>query len=337
MVCASAIVKNPAPLLLLDRRTIESTLSLDDCIERVEQAFAAHDRGDGMRPKLMHFDVPRGEFHIKVGGIVAERTYVTLKLGGGFFDNQVRYDLPNIIGLIVLADGETGAPLAVMESGYITRVRTGAATAVAAKFLARADSKTATICGAGAQGEIQLRALTRVLPIERAFVWNRTPRPEFANRLARDLNLDVQLALDLPSATQVSDVIVTCTPARHWYLAREYVRAGTFIAAVGADSPEKQELEPALMAASVVVCDLVEQAVKVGDVHHAIDTNLMRQDTIRGSLGAVIGGRVHGRVNLDDVIVFDSTGTAIQDATAAALVYERVCAEGRGEDFALYS
>jgi len=302
----------------------------------VEGAFAAYAQGRVLTPSLMHVETPRGEFHIKSGGLVGDRTYFTTKVGGGFFGNRANFDLPNIIGLILLVDGENGAPLAVMESGFITRVRTGAATAVAAKYLARPDSRTVTICGAGTQGEIQLRALTRVLPIERAFVWSRNPNPAFAERMSQELGIKVSVAAGLTQAVRESDVVVTCTPAKRWFLGREHIRPGTFVAAVGTDSPDKQELEPELLASSVVVCDLVEQSEHVGDLHHAIAAGLMTREQVYGELGAVIAGVISRPAREDRAVIFDSTGTALQDAAAAVLVYEHAVATGRGTPFAFW-
>jgi alanine dehydrogenase len=224
-----------------------------------------------------------------------------------------------------------------MESGYITRLRTGAATAVAAKYLARPDSKTVTLCGAGSQGEMQLRCLMCCLPIERIFVWSRSNTEGFAERMSRDLKLDVRPAADLRAATLESDVIVTCTPATRWFLGAKHVRPGTFIAAVGADSPDKQELEPVLLAQSSVVCDLVAQCAQVGDLHHTIAAGLMSTRGIRGELGPVIAGLAPKRLRADETIIFDSTGTALQDTAAAAMVYERAKALGRGGSFAFWT
>jgi len=212
----------------------------------------------------------------------------------------------------------------------------GAATAVAAKYLARADSHTVTICGAGIQGETQLRFLMTVLPIERVFVWARNDASSFAARLAQELKLDVSWAADLEVATRQTDVIVTCTPAKRWFLGRQHVGRGTFIAAVGADSPDKQELEPELLAASSVVCDLVSQCAHVGDLHHAIAGGFMTAEEIRGELGAVIVGSRPKRRRDDEIIVFDSTGTALQDVAAAVAAYENAASQGRGTQFSFW-
>ena len=326
----------PAPVLLLDRATVASLLTLDDCIDAVETAFSEHASGRSLAPQLMHLDADGGEFHIKAGGLRTTRTYVAVKVNGRFFGNRTNHGLPNILGLILLTDGKTGQPLAVMESGHVTRLRTGAATAVAAKYLAKRSSRIATICGAGTQAEIQLRSLTRVLPIERAYVWSRGDCAPLAARLSTELGIDVQTTKDLTAATQASDVIVTCTQAKHWFLGRRHVGPGTFIAAVGADSPDKQELEPELLTESSVVCDLVEQCATVGDLHHAIEAGLMRINGVRGELGSIIAGRAPRRADDREVIIFDSTGTALQDAAAAAAVYEKAIAASQGVPFAFW-
>jgi alanine dehydrogenase len=325
------------PVLLLNGTTAAALLTLDDCITAVESAFAMHAQARSLSPALLHVDADGGEFHVKAGGLRGARTYFACKINGGFFGNRSRFGLPNIVGLIVLSDGTTGVPLAVMESGLVTRLRTGAATAVAAKYLASPESRTVTICGAGIQAEVQLRALMRVLPIKRAFIWTRNDASAFAQGLAAQLQLDVQVAPDLKSAAQQSEVIVTCTPARRWYLGREHVRPGTFIAAVGADSPEKQEIEPQLLAAASVVCDVTAQCLQVGELHHAVALDLMTAEQVRGELGEVIVGRAPRRLRPEETILFDSTGTALQDTAGAAAIYERAVALGRGETFDFFS
>lgn len=332
-------MKPTPPALLLNRSDIAALLTLDDCIHVVESAFAAHARGQALAPGLLHTDADGGEFHLKAGGLrdpATGRTYFAAKINGGFFQNRARHDLPNIQGLIVLYDGANGVPLAVTESGLITMLRTGAATAVAAKHLARAGASTATICGVGTQGLVQLRALARVLPLRTVHAWSRDAAraQAFAAAMSRELGIDVRAASDLGAATRASEVIVTCTPARKWLLGRDHVAPGTLIAAVGADSPDKQEIEPALVAAAAVVPDLLEQSAHVGDLHHAIAAGLMTAGDIRAELGAIVAGLAPGRRNADEIVLFDSTGTALQDVAAAAAAYERAIATGRGTRFA---
>src|SRR5271157_5471185 len=147
-------------MLILTRTQIAALLSFDDYIEAVEQAFRAH------------VEAPEGEFHVKAGGLLSPEPYFALKANGGFFHNRERYGLPNIQGLVVLASAANGRPLAIMDSAEITIQRTGAATAIAARYLARPDSQVCTICGCGNQGRVQLRAMVHSLPIRKALVFD---------------------------------------------------------------------------------------------------------------------------------------------------------------------
>lgn len=319
-------------MLLLTRAQIASLLTLPEYIEVVAEAFRRHARGDSLNPAIAHVNAPGGEFHIKAGGIHGNPPYFAAKVNGGFFQNRARFGLPNIQGLIVLSRADNGVPLAVMDSAWITIQRTGAATAVAARYLARPESRVATICGCGTQGRIQLQALKQVLPLEKAFAWSRNPERAilFAAEMSESLGIEVAPAADLGSALLSSDVCVTCTPAKSPFIRQRDIPQGMFIAAVGADSPEKQELEARLVAAHTVVADIRDQAVAVGDAHHAIACGLMRPDQIYAELGDIVAGKFPGRRRADEVIVFDSTGTALQDAASAAAVYERACAAGVG-------
>src|SRR6266851_2120331 len=161
--------------LLLDRREIASLLTLETCIAAVERAFLSYGQGATSPPGILGIHASDGGFHIKAGLLKTNKSYFAAKLNANFVENARRFGLPLIQGLILLCDGENGYPLAVMDSTEITIKRTGAATAIAAKYLARPDSKVATICGCGNQGRVQLRALARVLPIQHAFAFDLDP------------------------------------------------------------------------------------------------------------------------------------------------------------------
>ena len=279
-----------------------------------------------------------GGFHIKAGILGGRTPLFAAKVNGNFFENE-RHGLPRIQGLIVVFDAETGSPLAVMDSIAITRLRTAAATAVAAKHLARPGSKVITICGCGVQGRAQLRALKRVLSIEAVFCFDaeKNRALHFAKELAPELDFPVTAAHDLRSAALASDVVVTCTPSKKPLLFDGFLRPGAFLSAIGADSEEKQELDPALMAAATIVTDVTEQCTAFGDLHHALQSGLVKRTDVYAELGEIVAGRKPGRRSAEEIIVFDSTGTALQDVAAAAVVYEKAKTAGRGArmDFAL--
>jgi ornithine cyclodeaminase/alanine dehydrogenase len=307
-------------------------MTFADYVEVVEHAFRLHAQGGALEPALAHVDADGGEFHIKAGGLRGDPPYFAVKVNGGFFQNRAKFGLPNIQGLILLSRADNGTPLAAMDSMEITIQRTGAATAVAAKYLARAESRVCTVCGCGTQGRIQVRAIAHVLPIEKVFAWsiNREEAASFASQMTAELGIDVVATSELRQALRRSDVCVTCTPSKAPLVEREDIPSGMFIAAVGSDSPDKQELDAGLVAAVKVVADLRTQVVAVGETHHAIAAGLMRPDQIHAEIGEIIAGKVSGRTTPEEIIIYDSTGTALQDVAAAAAVYTRACSGGRG-------
>jgi len=322
-------------MLLLSRSTIAGLLSLDDYRNIVEEVFRRHAEGASFEPALAHVDADEGEFHIKAGGLRGATPYFAAKVNGGFFQNRARYGLPNIQGLILLSRADNGTPLAVMDSGEITTQRTGAATAVAAKYLAKQDSRVCLVCGCGNQGRIQLRALACVLPLERVFAWSRDKEraAAYSSSMTEELGIPVVPSAEIASALRESDVLITCTPSRTPFIHRADVPPGLFIAAVGSDSPAKQELDADLVAASKIVTDLTGQAVHVGETHHAIAAGLLKAGQVHAELGDVVAGKRPGRVDSKEVIIFDSTGTAMQDVASAAVVYEKACELGVGSEW----
>ena len=344
--------------LILVAAEIERLLDLKSCMAAVESAFVAHAEGRAFGPAILGVHVPGGGFHVKAAGMAAPSgkgrpnkkpsagnaagsvdfsasapgARFAAKLNANFPGNALKYGLPTIQGVVVLSDGENGYPLAVMDSGTITALRTAAATGLAARVLARTDARVATVCGAGAQSRAQLRALALVRPLERAFVHDLDPvrARTFADEMTGELGVPVEPAADLAGATRQSDLIVTCTPSRRFFLERDMVRPGTFVAAVGADSEDKQEIAPDLMATAKVVADVRAQCAEIGDLHHAIVAGAMGADDVHAELADILAGRRPGRETPDEIAVFDSTGTALQDVAAAVAVHERAVTEGLG-------
>ena len=285
--------------LVLTRGDVQALLGWDECIAAVEAAFRLHAEGLSLAPGVLAVPSREGGFHIKAAGLDLGRLYFAAKTNANFSGNPRRHGLPAIQGVIVLCDGDDGRVLAVMDSIEVTIRRTAAATAVAAKWLARPDASVATICGCGSQGRAQLRALKRVLPLRRAYAFDadEATARAFAQDLSADLGLDVSAVADLGEAVRRSDVCVTCTPSRRPFLEREHVRPGTFVAAVGADSPDKQELHPALMAAGTVVVDVLDQCASIGDLHHALEAGALTRDNVHAELADIVTGRRPGRQN----------------------------------------
>ncbi|HEX4682374.1 MAG TPA: ornithine cyclodeaminase family protein [Gemmatimonadaceae bacterium] len=320
--------------VILARDDVARLLPVRDCVDAVEQAFLQHARGETIPPSVLGIHVDGGGFHVKsagLPGVAGGRPVVAVKINANFPRNPDRLGLPTIQGVIALFDAGNGRVLALLDSIEVTTLRTAAATAVAAKHLAP-EAATVAVCGCGEQGRSQLRALACVRPFSRvdAIDTNGGRAERFATDMEAELGVTVRVVGSPNDAARHTNIWITCTPAHQWFLGRSHVRPGSFVAAAGADNPEKQEIEPALLAASVVVADLVEQCATIGDLHHAIAAGLMRKDDVRAELADVVAGTKPGRLKAEETIIFDSTGTALQDVAAAVMVYERALAAGAG-------
>jgi alanine dehydrogenase len=312
-------------VLFIDSGDVRMLLSIEECIAAVEQAFRLHGEGKTPRPGVLGVHAAHGAFHIKAGILDLGRSYFAAKTNANFPGNVERYGLPTIQGVIALFDAERGTPLAILDSREITSLRTGAATAVAAKYLAREDASVATICGCGVQGRTQLAAVATVRSLNRVYAIDRDPQQarRFAREMSNELGIDVIATSDLGAASRESDISITCTPSRKAILGAGDVSAGAFVAGVGADNEDKQELEPSLLVRAAVIVDILDQAAVAGDLHHAIAAGVMTRNDVRAELGEVVAGRKRGRMHNDEIIVFDSTGTALQDVAASVAVYEK--------------
>ena len=325
-------------MLFLDRQDVIALLPIADCIAAVERAFAAHAAGElPIAPGVLGAHVEGGGFHIKTAALGSNPGYFAAKINANFPANPDRHGLPTIQGVIGLFDTSNGRVLALLDSIEITTLRTAAASAVAARHLARANAATIAICGCGIQGRAHLRALLQVRKLQRFIAYDRelARARQFASDMAQETGIDITPTENLADAVQSSDICVTCTPAREPLIAAEHLRPGQFFAAVGADSEEKQEFEPEALRRALVVPDIVAQAASIGELHHAIAAGLMKATDVHADLGQVVAGTRPGRTSDDQIFIFDSTGTALQDVAAAAIVFERAMQAGRGRKLSL--
>jgi len=318
--------------LVLAQADIASLLSMEECIAVVERAFALYGQGKAAAPAILGVHAARGGFHVKAGMLDFGRTYFAAKLNANFPENPSRWGMPTIQGVVVLCDGESGFPLAIMDSMEITSRRTGAATAIAAKHLARADASVVTVCGCGVQGQVQIQALAQVRKLERVYLFDReeTRARQLDRTLAREIPAEFVPVRRLEDAIPKSGICVTCTTARQFFLKKGMVSPGTFVAGVGADNPEKQEIDPHLLASSKVVVDVLEQCAAIGDLHHALAAGVMTTADVHAELGEVVAGKKPGRTSPEEITIFDSTGMALQDVAAAAAAYEKAAHRGQG-------
>lgn len=324
-------------VLVLSRADIARLMDYPAYVEAVEAGFRAAADGAALAPPAAAFHVPGGGYHAKAAALLAgDPPVMAIKLNGNYPGNPAAHGLPTVQGIVYLADATNGRPLALMDSIEITLNRTGAATTIAARHLARPDSTVATICGAGVQGRIQAIAIAAALPLRTMHVWDIKPdaAKKLAGELAGKLGLDVRASGEL-AVTRDSDVIVTGTSARQAYLTPDLVRAGTFIAAVGADNDDKSEIAPALYARARVVVDSLEQCAEIGDLHHALKAGAVTREHVHATLAELVAGKKPGRRDAQEITLFDSTGMGLQDVAAAAGIYRRALATGAGMRLAL--
>ena len=318
---------------LLTRAEVERILTPQVCIAAIEDAFRQHALGNVPEPGILGMHEGEGSFHVKAGFLRVEgKLYFAAKLNANFPANPGR-GLPTIQGAVLLSDAQDGAPLAIMDSMSITALRTAAASAVAARHLARKECDTALVCGCGGQARAQLEALLCVRKPRRVLAYD--VDREKAVRFASAWGEKVVVAPELAAAALSSEIIITCTTASKYFLTREMIRPGTFIGAVGADNENKQEIEPELMAGSTVVTDSTEQARKIGDLHHAIRTGAMAVEAVHAQLGEVAAGRKPGRQSEQEIVIFDSTGTGLQDVAAAIAAYRGATSQNVGMSWSL--
>ena len=320
-------------LLLLTDADVSRLVGSAEAVDVVERAFADFGLGRANMPPKVYLDFPLQRGDLRVMPAAVGDRFAGVKLINSHELNP-RKGLPAVVGTYMLFSQETGTPLCLMAATELTAIRTGAASGVATRHLARQESSSLGLVGAGVQAGYQLEAVAGERPITQVLVWG--PPDDLARRDAflasfRSAHPNLQFrAVEAAQEAAGCDVVCTTTPSRSPLFPAGAVRPGTHINAVGADGPGKQELEPALLSAARVIVDERYQAVHGGEVNVAVSAGLFHEGDIAGTLADVVNGLTPGRLDDDQVTIFDSTGLAIQDIAVAILVYERALEDGAG-------
>jgi alanine dehydrogenase len=321
--------------LLLKQSEIKQLIEMKEVIESVETAYSMHASRKVQMPakKYLFFKKYNGDLRI-MPCFIKNIDEAGVKCVNVHPDNPLEHNLPTVMGVIELFDPQTGFPLSVMDGTWITNMRTGAAAGVGTKYLARHDSTTLGIIGAGKQAFTQLMALKEVMNIESAKVFCRTcaSRENFAKMAKEKFGINVNAVETPQEAVKDVDVIVTVTPANKPILKTEWISEGTHINAMGADAPGKQELESGLLKKSRIFIDCWEQARHSGEINVPVAEGIVTRDDIDAKIGDVITGKNPGRLSDEDITIFDSTGLAVQDIVTAWKVYEKALARGIGSN-----
>ncbi len=313
---------------VLHEAEIRQIITIPEAIAAMELAFAAYSNKAASVPGVIHLDVPQhqGEVHIKAGYLHGAREYV-VKLAAGFWENRAS-NLPVGSGLMIVCSAETGFPQAILlDNGYLTELRTAAAGAVAAKYMAQKSVEQVAILGAGMQGRFQLQALACVRNFQRAVIYDHhtTNIAKYLAEMQERVNAELVPASSAEEAARGSRIIVTTTPSREPILRAAWIEPGTHITAMGSDDVDKQELHTDVLArADRIVADSLPQCVKFGEIHHAVKQGVLLESDVDGELGDLISGRVAGRGDDREITICDLTGVGVQDAAIAGLAYRKL-------------
>jgi ectoine utilization protein EutC len=329
-------------VLILREPEIRALLDPQACIAAMEQAFAAYSTGQAQLPGVIHLDIPesdvsekRGEIHVKAGYLHGG-PYYAVKIVSGFPNNS-RLGLPANDGMIVVFDANTGTPAAfLLDNGFITDLRTGAAGAVAAKHLARKKIAAVAVIGTGGQARYQVEMLALERNFSEVRIWGRDPQKAeaCAGDLAKSRAIpacNFLVTESVHKAVEDADVVVTVTASPKPLVRAAWLKPGVTVIAVGSDGPDKQELDVDVLGrAGKIVADSIAQCLRLGEIRHAVERGAMTKEKIYAELGEITAGLKPGRTSEDEMIVCDLTGVGVQDVAAASLVLGRAKAE-RGQ------
>jgi len=317
--------------LILTRRDIDKLIDMRKAMAALQKAFALYGRGGSqMPPKIyLHLDRFHGDFRampVYLEGLSS----CAIKWVNVHADNKAK-GLPTVMALIILSDPKTGIPLAVMDGTLITNLRTGATGGIAAKYLARRDSRIVGLVGCGEQAKTQLEALAAIFKLKEVKVWGNKKSfvDEFMKRM-RKFAYPLKPAATVQDCVRDCDIVVTTTPSRKPLVQLKWLKPGVHINAIGADAKGKQELQAAILKKGKVIIDDWNQASHSGEINVPLSRGEITRANIHGELAHIILGKKSGRTNSREITIFDSTGLAIQDVALADQIYQEALKKKKG-------
>lgn len=310
---------------MLRSSDVAQAIGMGEVLELVEQAFAERGHGRVQMPPKSYLFFEEHDGDLRVMPAFLERLgQAGVKLVNVHPRNPATHGLPTVMATIILINPETGEPLCIMDGTGLTAMRTAAASGVATRHLARRDSATIGLIGAGYQSLYQLDAISRVMKLEDAIIYDvvREKADNLAHLARSRLGIDARACGTPAEAVRGRDVVVTVTPSTRPIVKNEWVTEGMHFNAVGADAPGKQELDPAILARARIVIDDWEQASHSGEINVPFSQGQMSRGNVAAEIGEVVAGRKPGRTSDSEITVFDTTGLAIQDVVCAWRAHE---------------
>ena len=312
--------------LILTQKDILKLVDLKAAIKAVEEAFGQYARGKTQMPAKVYIPLPQYQGDFRAMPAFLERASgqgVCALKWVNVHPNNRKIGLPTVMGTLILSDPKTGFPLSIMDATYLTSLRTAAAGAVAAKYLARRDSKIVGLVGCGVQAHSQLEALRTLFNIRDVRVWGMKDREikDFVQQIQSPHEKILGVS-DVRTCVQNADMVVTTTPSRRPLVQFQWLKKGVHINAIGADAPGKEELDPQILKHAKIVIDDWEQASHSGEINLPLNKKVIFKKDIDATIGEIIIGKKKGRVDQREITVFDSTGLAIQDVAVASQIYQ---------------
>jgi len=315
--------------LVLTAKDVAQVIEIDAVVEAVEKAFFHYGKGEAIMPPKVYLTLKQfgGDFRAMPAYLEGSAAVKWVSV----YPENPKQGLPTVIGTIILSDPRTGFPLAIIDGTLITEYRTGAASAVASKYLARKDSQSLGLVGCGALAQTHLEAIGHLFDLKVVRVYNRS-----ADKIKTFIDKNKGFNIEGATIEEVtrSDIVCTLTTVTSPLVFRPWVKPGTHINAVGADAPGKQELDSTILNNAKVVVDELVQATHGGEINVPVREGLFKKEDIYGTLGEIVAGKKSGRDD-KEITVFDSTGLAIQDVAVARAVYEAALTQKIGHQIEL--
>lgn len=320
--------------LILNRDNVASVLNMKDCIASVESAFAELANGTADMPMRNNIKPPGG-ISLYMPAYLKDMKALACKVVTVYKDNPGKHDLPTTIGKVLLQDPETGDVTCIMDGGFLTAMRTGAASGVATKYLARnADRMSVGIFGTGVQAQMQLWAVCEVRDIEKAYAYDVNPEAaeNFKNLMSEKLGIEIIVAKEADDLLQ-ADILCAATSSPTPIFDGSKVKPGTHINGIGSHTPNARELDTTIVKRSKFIGDSREACFnEAGDIIIPVDAGEISESHYFADIGEVVTAKKEGRTSDDEITIFKSNGLAVQDAATAKLVYDKAVEQGIGTE-----
>ncbi|MFC1726026.1 ornithine cyclodeaminase family protein [candidate division KSB1 bacterium] len=319
--------------LILNGDNVKTVLNMKDCMEIVEKAFVEQTNGTAVMPLRTNIKPPDG-LSLYMPAYLKNMGALAVKVVTAFKDNPKKFNIPTVLGKVLLQNDKTGDVICIMDGAYLTAVRTGAASGIATKYLARKDKdQTAGVFGAGVQAKMQLWAVSEARDISKAYVYDISNEAvdKFIREMSIKLEIDIIKAVSPDMILEEADIICTATSSLTPVFNGKEVKGGTHINGIGSHTPNARELDTEIIVRSKLIGDSKEACFKeAGDIMIPLEEGEIDESFFHAELGEIITGKKDGRKTRSEITIFKSNGLAIQDAAAAKLIYEKAVEKGIG-------